>query len=274
MKESDIVICGHGSGRPSYKNLQEYLEKRHTQYMSNGIDKGIACVRRLKEIDDAGRERFKIAYNIIIGRNEYSQDLREFVFVTYKGTYYSDCSSSICACLRKVGYIDVGFFNTEEMYKSSLFEDVPVVIENGHIMNPEILRPADILLFRGNISRPAFIGHVEAVYSIPDTEDSGALEVEVDMKKFKLRTIEIKDGKGMQGGDVLLMQEILNERGFYGRDGKPLKLDGDTGNNYETSNTMFAVKNYIDARNAAGADLGDNTGWGPRCWGDQNLPPA
>ena len=279
MTEKDITICGHGSGRPSFKNMHEYLEDRHTRYMSNEIDKGLVCVRRLKALDSAGRERWKAAYNTLIGRNFYSQDLRNYVFTPYAGKYYSDCSSSICACYQKAGYTNVSLLNTEGMYFSNLFEDVPVTIKKGYISDPEKLKVGDILLFRGNLSRTLYIGHVEAVYDVPgtsdDKDDTENVRIEDDdMTAYKFRTIEIVDGKGMQGGDVLLVQEILNARGYVGRDGKPLALDGDTGDDYEKSNTMFAIYTYITERNAEGANLGDPSGWGPLCWGDQNFLTA
>lgn len=275
VRESDITICGHGSGTPSYKNMYEYNCKRASWTLSNGLDKGLVCVRRFKGLTAAAREAWKQAYASIIGRNIYDQDLREYVFTPYKGTYYSDCSSSICGALRQIGY-DIDFLNTAGMYKSDLFEDVPVTIVNGHVLDPEKLRPVDILLYRGNTSRPKYIGHVEAVYSTPAEEtDDGSTTLEDDnMKSYKLRTVMIKDGQGMTGGDVLLVQEILNARGYKGRDGRPLVLDGDTGDNYEKSNTMYAIATYIKERAAEGVDLGDPNGWGPLCWADQALPEA
>jgi hypothetical protein len=61
--------------------------------------------------------------------------------------------------------------NTAGIYESDLFEEVPVQIVNGHIVNPEILKVADCLLFRGNDpSRPLQIGHVEGVFNMPASQ--------------------------------------------------------------------------------------------------------
>ena len=166
MRESDIVICGHGSGTPSTKNMEAYLTSRYKQFADNGLRKGLVAVRRLKQMTDSGREKFYDFYKTILGRNIYSQNLRQFVYTPYGGRYYSDCSSSICATYQQIGY-SVSLLNTAGIYTSDLFEDVPVKIEEGHVKNPEVLRVGDCLLFRGNDpSRPLQIGHVEAVYKM------------------------------------------------------------------------------------------------------------
>ena len=166
MKESQITICGHGSGFPTTKNMETYLTNRNNLVAPNGKRKGIVAVRRVKGLTDAERKLFHDAYRSILGRNYYSQSLREHVFNPYKGKFYSDCSSSGDACYKKAGH-DVGWLNTAGMYTSSKFESVPVVIKNGHIMNPDVLKVGDALLFVGNDpSRPLQIGHVEYVYEI------------------------------------------------------------------------------------------------------------
>ena len=174
MKDSEIVICGHGSGTPSLKNLNAYSESRYNQKASNGKRKGIACVKRLKTLTDAERSAFQTYYKSILGRNIYNQNLRSYVYTPYKdGKYYSDCSSSGCATYRKTGHTEVSLLNTAGIYNSSLFETVNVKLSNGHITNPEILKIGDAILFVGNDpDRPLQIGHVEFVYQIPKKEYS------------------------------------------------------------------------------------------------------
>lgn len=75
--------------------------------------------------------------------------------------------------------------------------------------------------------------------------------------------------RGSEGGHVRTVQSILTSRGFYGIDGKPLKLDGQAGDN-----TMHAIAMYIRARKADGADLGKENAWGPKCYADQDWPLA
>lgn len=74
---------------------------------------------------------------------------------------------------------------------------------------------------------------------------------------------------GSTGGHVRTVQSILKARGFVGKDGKPLALDGEAG-----ANTMYAIKSYIEDRKKNGADLGSPDGWGPKCYADQNWPKA
>ena len=167
MTEKQIVICGHGSAKPSTKNMYTYCNSRYSSLAPNGKHKGLICVRRLKNFTDAEREKFVAAYKSILGRNYYSQNLRQYVFTKYNGNYYSDCSSSGCACYAKAGH-DVGLLNTAGIYNSSKFETVPAIIKDGHVQNPEVLKVGDALLYVGNDpSRPLQIGHVEFVYDIP-----------------------------------------------------------------------------------------------------------
>lgn len=182
MKESEIVICGHGSGTPSLKNMYTYLQDRYNQKANNGVRKGLVAVVRFRKFDDAGRKRFHDYYKSILGRNKYSQNLRIYVYHPYKdGKYYSDCSSSGIYTIKEEGYT-VPNYNTEAMYKNAIRKDedryfdlVDVKIVNGHVMNPEVLKVGDALLFAGNDpKREKQIGHVEYVYELPNpTYDLG-----------------------------------------------------------------------------------------------------
>ena len=169
MTDKDIKICGHGSGRPSIKNLHDYAENRYNQRAANGKRKGIVCVKRHKNITAALEQAFVDNYNIIIGRNYYSQVLRAYVYKKHpSGRYYSDCSSSGMATMNRIGMKTGGLLSTAGIYWSNYFEDVKVKILNGHITNPEVLQVGDAILFRGSdSSRPLQIGHVEYVYQIP-----------------------------------------------------------------------------------------------------------
>jgi len=105
-------------------------------------------------------------YEEILGRNHYSQSLRDYCYKKYKdGKYYSDCSSSVSYAYKEAGH-SFGILNTVGMYQSAKLTDVPVKIQNGLILNPEILRPGDLLLFAGTDSSRAaagYVGHVEMV---------------------------------------------------------------------------------------------------------------
>ena len=100
-------------------------------------------------------------YNIIIGRNIYNQNLRDYCYTPYKdGKYYSDCSSSISYAYKEAGY-GFGILNTAGMYTSSKLTTIDADIADG-IPDASRLRPGDMLLFAGtDASRPEKIGHVE-----------------------------------------------------------------------------------------------------------------
>lgn len=173
ITDKDITIAGHGSKRPSIKNLCTYSASRYSNKAKNGVHKGVVAVRRLKGITDANRKKFHDTYKSIVGRNYYSQSLRAFCFKKYKnGRYYSDCSSSGIESYKKIGYSFPWIFNTAAIYtEDDYFEDVPVKIEVGHIMNPEVLEVGDAILYIGNDpKRPKQIGHVEWVYTVPAKE--------------------------------------------------------------------------------------------------------
>lgn len=171
ISESQITICGHGSGRPSLKNMENYLSSRYASLAKNGAHKGLIAIRRLKALTDEKRVEFANTYKTIIGRNYYNQNLRDYVYHKYtNGSYYSDCSSSICATFKQIGY-NVSNLNTAGIFKSDLFETVDVVIASGHVYDTSKLKVGDCLLFVGeDPDRPKQIGHVEAIYSIPEEE--------------------------------------------------------------------------------------------------------
>lgn len=155
---TSIVLAGHGSGRPSTKGMNAYCSSRQAQ------DRGLVEVLRL-DITDGQRQQMHDYYKSILGRNTYSQSLRLYCYIPYKGTYYSDCSSSICKTAEKVGVHGVASLNTAGMHYK--LKKVPVIIKNGIIQNPEILKVGDALMFKGSDpSRPLQIGHTEMVYEI------------------------------------------------------------------------------------------------------------
>lgn len=207
ITEKDITIYGHGSGRPSAKNLYTYTAARYKQKAPNGKHKGIAAVRRFKKLTDVGRKAFVAKYKTILGRNYYSQPRRGYVYKKYSnGCYYSDCSSSGMATLREIGY-NVGSYllNTAGIYNSSMFETVPVRIKDGHITNPEILKVGDAILYVGsNPDRPKQIGHVEWVAVVPSAGQTATKDEKTDKPS--------KDGENGYTGEF---PSLSNGRGWY-----------------------------------------------------------
>lgn len=166
-----VVLAGHGSGKPSTKGMNAYCSSRQAQ------GRGLVEVLRL-DITDAQRKQMHDYYQSILGRNIYSQSLRLYCYIPYKGTYYSDCSSSICKTAEKVGVSGVASLNTAGMhYKWKKVSGV--IIKNGIIQNPEILKIGDALMFKGSDpSRPLQIGHTEMVYEINGSTESAATPAE------------------------------------------------------------------------------------------------
>ena len=170
-----VVLAGHGSGKPSTKGMNAYCSSRQAQ------GRGLVEVRRL-DITDAQRQQMHDYYQSILGRNIYSQSLRLYCYIPYKGTYYSDCSSSICKTAEKVGVSGVASLNTAGMhYKWKKVSGV--IIKNGIIQNPEILKIGDALMFKGSDpSRPLQIGHTEMVYEINGKTASAATPETISTK--------------------------------------------------------------------------------------------
>lgn len=163
-----IVLAGHGSGKPSTKGLNAYCSSRQA------AGRGLVEVRRLPGINDVIRKAMHDFYKSILGRNLYSQGLRDYCYTAYKGAYYSDCSSSICRTAQKAGISGVASLNTAGMHYNWT-KVSGVVISSGIIQNPEILKTGDALMFKGSDpSRPLQIGHTEMVYEINGTAATAA----------------------------------------------------------------------------------------------------
>ena len=185
MKESDVTLCGHGSGHPRIIAANKYNSSRYSQTVTKGgktWHKGIVCILRPKGMTDALRKAYHDKYKTIIGRNYYSQDKRGYCYKAYSdGKYYSDCSSSQCLTLKAIG-LDMPDYNTEAMYDSSKFEHLNIKVEKGHIMEPDKLKVGDQILYAGSSAdRTLHIGHVEGVY---DISWNGCTETVLKYQKF------------------------------------------------------------------------------------------
>lgn len=175
-KVTNVVLAGHGSGTPSTKGMNAYCTTRQA--------KGRGLVEVLREdLTEKQRQQMHDLYKTILGRNFYSQSLRLYCYTKYNGKYYSDCSSSICKTAEKVGVPDVGLLNTAGMHKNWK-KVTDVVIKNGIIQNPEVLKVGDALMFKGSDpSRPLGIGHTEMVYEINGKTAASATPAATSSKK-------------------------------------------------------------------------------------------
>lgn len=216
-------------------------------------------------------------YEEILGRNSYSQSLRDYCYKKHSnGKYYSDCSSSISYAYKEAGF-SFGILNTVGMYNSSKLVDVPVIIKNGLIQNPEVLRPGDMLLFAGKDSSRAsagYVGHVEMVAKLGSTitiygHGSGTPR-KTEMNAYcrsrynsktstklghrgliRVRRFIVEDGeggiciyKGCEGAAVKALQDKLDKLGFdLGEHG----VDGDFGSATENAVEAFQKKYGLEA---------------------------
>lgn len=80
---------------------------------------------------------------------------------------------------------------------------------------------------------------------------------------FKPETVE----KGSEGASVVLMQTLLKGKGYRGKNGKPLSIDGKSG-----ANSVYAINAYQTARRKQGVELGTNgkndSTCGSKMWAD------
>ena len=101
--------------------------------------------------DESRRKRQAVArkYDELIGRNHYSQPLRDYCYRKHRdGNYYSDCSSSICYAYKEAGY-GFGILNTAGIYQSARLVTVDVPIRDGQVQDIGQLRVGDMLEFAG-----------------------------------------------------------------------------------------------------------------------------
>ena len=228
VTEKSIILCGHGSGTPRTIRMDTYCTQRYSRITKNGKHKGLVAVRRPLRITDVLRQRYHDKYKTILGRNIYSQTLREYCYKKYSdGKFYSDCSSSQCKTFSAIG-MDIPCTNTAGIYeKSKYFENVPVVIVNGHITNPAVLKVGDQLLFVGeDPSRPLQIGHVEGVYEINGGSgtDEAVKEFQTFLNKYykdiikksigKILTVDGDYGDETRAGALAVWKYMANK--YYG----------------------------------------------------------
>ena len=205
ITEKDIILCGHGSGKPRTIRMDTYLSDRYSKIVEkNGKTwrKGVVAAVRPKKMTDELRKAYVAKYTTILGRNKYSQTKRKCCYVKYSdGNYYSDCSSSQNLTYAEIG-MDMPAYNTEETYQSSKFEKLPVKIKDGHIQNPEILKIGDQLLFAGaDDSRELCIGHTEGVYMIyadGGSADDAMADFQRWMNEYYLMEVILSTGAKLQ----------------------------------------------------------------------------
>ena len=71
--------------------------------------------------------------------------------------------------------------------------------------------------------------------------------------------------KGSKGTDAYILQALLRALQYVGKDGKPIKVDGECGDN-----TVFAINSFQTTQRAYGRECGNNGKndgtFGATCW--------
>lgn len=183
----------------------------------------------------------RAAKNNLIG---YDQGQRNTFWEHLKASNYdpsqitikceADCSSGVLAICKAVGYrLNISAMkninqngytgNQRAILKAAGFE---VLTASKYLTGPDYLLRGDILLYEGhhtatNITTGSKSGST-------NTTTGGTCEVK--LKSFV---------KGNTDNQIKAIQRILKDKGYKGKDGKALSVDGSFGDN-----TEFAVSNF------------------------------
>lgn len=128
----------------------------------------------MKLTADEKRQMVADKYRTIIGKNRLCVNRRKYCYTPYEdGRCYSDAASSVALTYKEVGFPFPynAIPDVVGIYQNKALTPVPVVIEDGIIQNPEVLRVGDMLLFAGkDVNRWKFdyVDHVEMVYKIDE----------------------------------------------------------------------------------------------------------
>ena len=204
------------------------------------------------------RNAVKKQYDILLGRNYYSQPKRDYCYKKYKdGKYYSDRSSSVSYAYKEAGY-GFGILNTVGMYQSKKLVDVDITIKNGIPQEVERLRVGDMLLFAGSdLSRAyaGFVGHVEMVYAIDGTKvtlcghGSGRPSLK-DMKTYCKSRRNAKTNTKLGNKGLIRVRRFIEDGG---ENSTPVVPDA---NPVVSGNTVTITGAKVNIRKGCGTDFG------------------
>lgn len=163
----------------------------------------------------------------------------------------TDCSRLVRVCLAYAGIHVPTFYTGNEV------ETLEKTGQFTILTSPKYTESSDYLL-RGDILCTKTTGHTVIVL---DDGAKAASQKTVPKYSFSVETVK----EGREGASVLLCQEILKVKGYKGKDGKVLQLDGDCG-----SNTVYAINSFQSAMRKQGIEVGNNGKndgiCGKKCW--------
>lgn len=160
----DGIICGHGSGTPSYKDIVAYCRSRYASFAPGGWRKGLVCVRRYIQ-DDAqsvpepvkmsGWNQEPDGYRFYLGntgepiRNAWYQDtnskwywfnaagiMATNVWYQYQGDWYYLGEDG--AMVKGLKYIDGKFYYLDQNGRMATKEVTFSTDNNGALQYPEM----------------------------------------------------------------------------------------------------------------------------------------
>lgn len=209
-------------------------------------------------------------YKIILGRNKYSQSLRNYVNTKHNGHYYSDCSSSVSWAYKAAGYPIAGSSlpNTVGLYQNKNLKDVPVKISKGQITNPDVLRVGDLLLFAGSDSSrkyAGYVGHVEMVASISSSgkvtiygHGSGTPRA-TEMTAYLKKRYKQKTSTGLGHKGLIKVRRLIWDDDNGGGNSFNVLENGMSGSDVLTLQKNLIKLGYSCGPDGADGDFGDNT---------------
>lgn len=163
----------------------------------------------------------------------------------------TDCSRTVRVCLAYAGIHVPAFYTGNEV------ETLKATGKFEILTSAKYTESSDYLL-RGDILVTKTTGHTVVVLT---NGAKAAKEGTVSTYSFKVQTVK----EGSTGASVKLCQELLRIKGYKGKTGKVLSLDGECG-----TNTVYAINSYQEAMRKKGIELGNkgkNDGTcGKKCW--------
>lgn len=196
----------------------------------------------------------KAAKNDLIG---YDQNQRTTYWQHLKASNYdpaqitiaceADCSSGVAANVKAAGYrlgrkelqsvsADCYTGNLRAALKAAGFQ---VLTASKYLDSPDYLLPGDILLYEGHHTATNLdVGSKAAGSTSSDGETNSKAGGECDVKLKSLV-------KGNADNQVKAIQRILKDKGYKGKNGKSLDVDGSFGDNTEYAVTNFQKDNGI-----------------------------
>lgn len=222
-----------------------------------------AAVR--EKIAELGR---KAAQNNKIGydqnqRDTYWQQLQKAGYDPSKITVAceADCSAGVIANVKATGYLlgiknlqNIAATYTGNMRSAFKAAGFMVLVDSKYLISPDYLLPGDILLndqhhTATNISAGSKACGTAATQNADSNESKIVGTCSVTLKQFLV---------GANDPQVKTIQTILNQRGYKGKDGKALSVDGDLG-----SNTAYAITEFQKAKGMKNINFGSvaSTTW-------------